>query len=568
MARPYPHEPGTPAGAGPDRRAFLKTSALAGGLLFAPRVPDILTPRRTRRRTDAGVLVFAPTYVQKAQGPHLLDWAYASDTQGDAFHSNITASTAQGVTISDTEGHDRFGVNVKWFVEGFGYLFLTADNGGEGYALPPEGQTRRLSLNVELARSRVLRNRRRLAQHAQQGYAAGREVQGYHDLSEGYLEDAEKAGDEASRGAWAQQALLYALRGGEALELGYADWAIARRGPRTDFFFGCDTRAFFQMDPDVFLDRFAELFGYATITHYPIYHATGMPDFEPAEGDEQFGLRDVVLGKLRGRGITVEGRPLFYPYKTVTPDWLRHKSYDGLLRYVEQHTRRVVGHYGGEMYAWEVVNELHDWANEVRLTPEQAVELTRLACDVAKDTAPGVGRLINNCCPFGEYVQLKKWNDLDATYPQRTPWQFMRDLVDAGVDFTITGQQMYFPYRDLQDIVVLLERYQAFGRPVQITEAGATSGPSRQTVLDGTLGLPAEPYAWHRPWDDELQADWLEGLYTLAYSKPWIEAANWYDFLDGPSWIKNGGFVRDAQGERKPIFHRLQALQQQWGARP
>jgi len=94
------------------------------------------------------------------------------------------------------------------------------------------------------------------------------------------------------------------------------------------------------------------------------------------------------------------------------------------------------------MYAWEVVNEFHDWANEIEVTPEQAVEITKLACDVAKSTNPKVHRLINNCCPYAEYVQLKKWGELDAKYRQRTPHQFMQDLIDANVDFTITGQQM------------------------------------------------------------------------------------------------------------------------------
>ena len=553
-----------------DRRTFLKTSALAGaGLAVAPAAlgaPTVLTPRRTRRRTAAGTLAFRPVYVQDGRGPHLLDWAYASDPKWDAFHSDIAASEA-GVVVSDVEGQGRFGVNVRWNVEGFGYTFLTADNGGDHYTLPPEGQTRELNLNVELAESRVARNRQRRARHTAAGWRPSREVQADLDVSEGYLEDAERATDEARRGTLAQTALRHALWGAEAMELEAARHAIARRGPRPDFFFGCDARAFYQMDPDVFMDRFTEVFDYATVTYYLTIGHVGVPDFEPVEGDKRFDTRDALLERLRGRGVTVEGRPLFYPYKTVTPDWLRGKTYDGLRRYVERHVREVVGHYGERVYAWEVVNELHDWANEVRISPDQAVELTKLACDVAKDTAPGVHRLVNNCCPFAEYVQLKKWNEIDATYPQRTPWEFLRDLVDAGVDFTITGQQMYFPYRDLQDIVVLLERYEAFGRPVQLTEVGVTSGPSRETVLDGSLGLPTEPYAWHRPWDEDLQADWLEGVYTLAYSKPWVEAANWYDFLDGPSWIKNGGLVRPP-GEPKAAFHRLRALQEEWGVRP
>jgi hypothetical protein len=353
--------------------------------------------------------------------------------------------------------------------------------------------------------------------------------------------------------------------GGEKMELEKARADIRTRDPRTDFFIGCDARGFFQMDSDLFMERFTELFNYATITHYLITGTHAMADFEPVENDKRFDTRDVLLGRLERHNITVEGRPLFWPYPSVTPDWLRGKGYDELRRYVERHVREVVGHYGDRMYAWEIVNEFHDWANETQLKPEQSVELTKLACDVAKDTAPNVERLINNCCPFAEYVQLGKWKDLDAIYPQRTPWEFMKDLVDADVDFTITGQQMYFPYRDLQDTILLIERFEQFGRPVQLTEVGASSGPSERSVKNDTLPFPDEPYIWHRPWDEELQADWLEGLYTLAYSKPWIEACNWYDFVDGQSFIKNGGLLRSAEGERKAAFYRLLKLKEEWG---
>jgi hypothetical protein len=63
-----------------------------------------------------------------------------------------------------------------------------------------------------------------------------------------------------------------------------------------------------------------------------------------------------------------------------------------------------------------------------------------------------------------------------------------------------------------------------------------------------------------------VQADWLGGLYTLGYSKPWIEAVNWYDFLDGQSYIPQGGLIRSTDGERKAAFHRLAELQQEWKA--
>ena len=355
------------------RRHFLQHAATAAaGIATAPL---ILTPRRVRARAAAGgTLAFRPYNVQRGRGPHLLDWAYASDSKWDAFHSNITASSDTGVVISDTEGQSRFAINPRWNVEGFGYIFITADNGGELYELPPEGQSLELNLNYELAKSRVHRNRRRLSEHTSDGWAPSRAVQGYVDVSEGYLEDAMKAGDEYRRGALAQSSLMHAMWASEMLELERAEFLAARLAPRTDFFVGCDARTFYQMDGDLFMDLFEEVFNYATITHYAVHN--GMPDFEPTQGDKRFDTRDVLLERLRSRGITVEGRPLFYPYETVTPDWLRHMKYDDLLRYVEQHVREVVGHYGERMYAWEIVNEIHDWANEVQITPDQAIELT------------------------------------------------------------------------------------------------------------------------------------------------------------------------------------------------
>ena len=115
------------------RRSFLKHTALAtAGAALVPNVigaPTILTPRRTRQRTAQGTLRFEPHFVQRGTGPHLADFAYATDTKWDAFRSNIEVTDA-GVAISDTEGQERFGIDVRWNVEGVGWLFLTADNGG------------------------------------------------------------------------------------------------------------------------------------------------------------------------------------------------------------------------------------------------------------------------------------------------------------------------------------------------------------------------------------------------------------------------------------------------------
>jgi hypothetical protein len=550
----------------------MKSAAFAGlgaavGTRTVLSAPSILTRPRTETPTGAGELLFRPRYCQRGRGPHLLEWAYAGDTKGDAFHSNISA-TREGVRISDTEGHESFTIEARWNVEGFGYLFLTADNAGEFYRLPPAGKSVELNLNVELARSRVARNARRLARHTTKGWKPSREVARLLEISSGYMEEAvrSRAGEER-KGELAQTALLHALRAGEMLELEKAAGDIAAIGQRPDFLIGCDARGFYEMDKDLFLERFTELFNYATMMCVWQSHGN-MEDFEPEEGRFQFGQRDYLLKELRARNIAVEGRPLFWFHKWVTPDWIKAKSYYQLLSYVERTTKEVVRHFGDQIYGWEIVNELHDWANECALTREQTIELTRLGCEVARSVAPKVHRIVNNCCPYAEYVQLGEWSGGKARYPQRTPWQFTKDLVDAGVDFTVLAQQMYFPYRDLQDIVIFLERFEEFRKPFQLSEIGAPAGPSEYSIKTGRSTFPKEPHTWRRPWDEELQADWLEAIFTLAYSKPWIEAANWFDFADPYYYIENGGILRSPKGEKKAGYARFSNMVQRWKSLP
>lgn len=535
-----------------NRRQFLVAAAAA---------PLVLTARRTAASTSRGELIFRPQIVQTGRGPHFDTYVYATDAQWDAFYSDIKASQ-DGVRMTDAKGRGRFGINVRWNVEGFGYLFGTADNAGDFYELPPAGSSRTLNLNLELARSRVARNERRLAAVQTDGWVPSRDLRAFRTLSQEYLADALKAAPADERcGRLAQKALHYASWAGEWIELERATFDIARRGPRPGFFFGCDARAYTQMDTDLFLERFPELFNYATVTHY---HTGTQQDFEPVEGQKQFGIRTLLVRDLRARGITVEGRPLVWFYRTTTPEWMQRKTYAELLKYVERHAREVVRHYGDDIAVWEIANEMHDWANELQLTPDQLLEATKLATEVARDTNPKVERLINNCCLFGDYVQQRKWTELDARYPQRTPYQFMRALSDAAVPFTITGVQMYFSLRDLADTFLLIDRFKEFKRPVHLTEVGATSGPSETSVKLGTVMLPTTPPAWHRAWDDDLQAEWLESMYTLAYSRPEVTSISWYDFVDPHSWIRNGGLLRSPAGELKPAADRLKRLRERW----
>ncbi|MBN2413083.1 endo-1,4-beta-xylanase [candidate division KSB1 bacterium] len=505
-------------------------------------------------------LLFKPVFVQKGRGPHLAQMVYLTDEKGDTFRADIRIDNS-GIKIVNTYDHHKFVLYVRWNVEGYGYLYMPADNGGEFHDLSGSG-TGVCNLNFELAKTRIVRNQQRLKLFAETGYKPSVEVKTMLDLALTLLNDADrKVSDLLLCGELSQKSLMYALIASDMMEMEKLRFDLKNQSPRSDFFAGCDSRGYLQMDKDIFWERFTELFGYATITHYL---KGDVINFEPEEGKKQFAERDKLVDELLKRNIVVEGRPLFWSHSWVTPDWLRQKSFDDVLIYLEKHIRTVLGHYGDRIRVWEVVNELHDWANELQLNHEQTIKLTRLACETAREVNPKIRLLINNCCPFAEYVQGGKWTQIPAKYPQRTPHQFITQLIEANVDFDIVGVQMYFVKRPPADSILLMERYADFGKKVQITEVGS---PSAGITLE--FDAPDEnfsiyPCEWRRHWDEDLQADWLEYIFSFAYSKPWIEAANWYDLVDPYSYLKSGGILRSPKGEKKTAFDRLGFLLQQW----
>jgi len=539
-----------------SRRQVLRTGALgAAGLALAPFTAGWAS---ARPRTQAP-LVLRPY-------PHpmmpALNWAYATDADGDAFESPIEI-TQEGVVLPEAMGARPFAVNAKWYVEGFGFVWLEADNAGRLYTADDfrDGGVR--SLNVEFARSYVTRNGATIERYGAEGTRFSAEVRHLHALSQELLEDAERHGGEAG-GERANWSLLYALWAGEKAEVEHARAVLAR--PRTGtFHFGCETRQYIWAKSEPLVDRFVEAFDFATVTHY--VWDTWYPVFEPEEGVYRWGVKDDIVDWLVEHGITVEGRPLVWFHPSVTPDWLAEKDFAGVMSYVENHTRNVVGHYGDKVKHWEVVNEYHDWANVHDFTPEQITDVVRLACETTHETNPEIVRLINNCCPYAEYAASGYTSHGKSDRPLRTPRRFMADLVEAEVPFEITGLQMYFPQRSVADIVRLVDRFAAFGKPVYITEIGASSGPTRQDVMLGKMDIEGALYDWHRPWDEELQADWLEDLYTVFYSRPYIQAVNWYDFADFRTFIPNGGLIRE-DASPKLSYERLKELQAGWGRTP
>ena len=433
-------------------------------------------------------------------------------------------------------------------------VWLDADSGGEHYG---PGAAGGYSLAGELIRSKLARLVAQTQRYRQLGLSP---QQSLEDQIGTALRDGARALEAASdrleaRGS--HQSLLDLVDACDALELGYA----RSRPTNGRQAIGCDATMVNRARTDRAWQHLAALFGYVTVTFYTQLAKTG--SFEPTEGAYEFAPRDALVERATRSGLDVEGRPLLWLHPWVTPDWLASKDLDGLRTFLERRIPAMLRHYEGRLRCWEVTNEAHDWADVLHLSHEDMLEVTRFACDLARRSSPDVRLLVNTTDPFGTYAA---WGARADGSPvdgeQWTPFTHLRELIQEQVDFDIAGAQIYRPYRDLTDTVAMLERIEALGKPVFITEIGVPSRPDELSWFSGD----AEARLVHR-WNRQQQADWAEDMFTVLMSRPAISGIAWYDLVDRWSFLPGGGLL-DRSWRPKPVYHRLEQLLAKTGRIP
>jgi GH35 family endo-1,4-beta-xylanase len=337
---------------------------------------------------------------------------------------------------------------------------------------------------------------------------------------------------------------------GEMAAIERARHRIARQGPRPGFLFGA--AAFGYAKSDEYARQYGALLNYGTV---PFYRAAT----ERVEGSPDYRNVDAILEKMAGTQIITKGHPLVWFHRAGISEFLKTKSWDELKRSCREYILRSVGRFRSRIHAWDVINEAHDWANELGFNQDQLLEITRLAAESTRVADPTAFRVVNCCLPWGEYVATGRTYAGPLKRPARTPLEYYRAVEDARVPYEAVGIQVYYPGQDMLEMERQLERFFVFGKPIHITELGV---PSSSEGVKGGGALPYEN-VWHGTrWSEQIQADWAEQFYTICYSKPEIQAISWWTFSDsserGGSGLMRSGF------RPKLSYQRLAKLLASW----
>ncbi len=435
-------------------------------------------------------------------------------------------------------------------VRGFGQVYLYADNGGALYS-PAAAAGQELLLNYEFARSRAAFVRRYIDAARAEGVSFEAATLRRLELGEAALAKASEANELSRRAAYSNDSLAETMWAGEGACLERARHRIRRNGPRPGFLFGCNAFRFAQSEE--YARLFTRLLNFATL---PFYRA----GTERTEGRPDYSRVEAILGKMAGTDLITKGHPLVWFHRAGVPEFLRGKTWRQLRDSCREYILTSVLRFRSRIHAWDVINEAHDWANDLNLSQDQLLEMTRLAAEATRRADPTAFRVVNSCCTWAEYVARRRSYSGPLNRPARTPLEYVRALEDARVPYEAVGLQVYYPSRDMLEIERHLERFFRFGKPIHITELGVSSSSAEAPV--GQNRRPNRN-VWHgTEWTEQIQADWVEQFYTLCYSKPEIEAITWWDFSD-PAFIPHGGLL-GADMKPKPAYERLAALLASW----
>jgi hypothetical protein len=414
-------------------------------------------------------------------------------------------------------------------------------------------------LNVELARLRLMK----LLQKQEDWYlfdlpkaerflATFREAQDLLAQALGMLDrpaEAARLGDEA---------LLIGMALSEDLSLFHGDLLIQKRKASNGFvkhIFGC------RVDPTIQNQKYRE-----SPAGNLDYAVVPMPwrIIQPQEHACDLSVIDACVETLTKKRLPVVAGPLIDFREGELPDWLFiwENDFETLRGLAYEHVQKLVQRYRKAVSLWNVVGGIAT-NSALTFTFEQMIELTRLLVAHVKNLLPSARTLITVTQPFGEYHAANPTSISPLLYAEMTAQAGINfDGFSVRIEMGVPQPGMFM--RDLFQISSLLDRFSTISKPVFLT---AVCAPGRATPdpadrSEGRLD-PAGAGRWRRPWDLDLQADWMEAVYKIALSKPFVESIAWTDLADLGPMLPAGGLMDD-RFQPKPVLDRHRQMREHY----
>ena len=280
----------------------------------------------------------------------------------------------------------------------------------------------------------------------------------------------------------------------------------------------------------------------------------------PQPDTYDFSQGDQVVDFAHRHGMKVRGHTLVWHQQN--PKWLTEGKFTSseLAEILEKHIKIVVGHYRGQIFAWDVVNEAFDEVHpgELRSTiwrdqpgilladkagglnrgPQASTAQARSGPEVmSKDAGYAYTERCFRWAHEADPEALLFYNEAEAEMVNRKSdaiYAMVRDFKERGVPIDGVGFQMHVAnlHADVQLISQNIKRFTALGVQIHITEMDVA------LPVDGVGNATTE--------DLQRQADVYRQIANACLSYRGCMAIQTWGFTDKYSWI--GSHSKHKQG--------------------
>ncbi len=451
----------------------------------------------------------------------------------------IPLQSSQSIRLKDSEiecrrkGTDSAGLALLWPVDGFGRIMLATTR------LPERKES--YILNLELARARLMHITLKkedwaLFDEGNHSATLGREAQ------ELFIQALQSISEPSQAATLADASLCKALEYSEKLALRNADASLTARLKSK----GLGRHSLgITVDPTWLEDEryrrmLFELFGHVTI---PVNWA----QVEPRQGEYDFTAIDRCIEQLSGRRLAICAGPLLRFSDEYLPDWLKQGDleFERIREIAYGFISRVVSRYAKFIHSWRLVSGLHA-ENVFGFSFEQIIEMTRTSCLAARAADVSSKKMIELLYPWGEYYAFDR-----NTIP---PLVYMDMVIQSGISFDAFSVMMHYgrdiagmQIRDMMQLSSRLDCFAQVAKPVHISGLAVPEWQDDQTESPGGI--------WHQPWDQDVQADWIDQVYRIALGKPFIQSITYSYLADTDSMeIGRAGLLNNQLEPKKGLL--------------
>ncbi len=455
------------------------------------------------------------------------------------------------LNVSRTEAHP-VAISLLWEVGSLGTYEM------ETTRLPPRAKA--YNLNVELARFRLMKIVQKQEDWNLFDFPrAERFGEKFREAQDIFAEALSKLDEPSTAAKLADQSLRISLELSEELTAFHGELLLHRRrnaGNISRHAFGCRVDSTVQNQK--YKDMLADNFDHAVLP-------MSWKQLAPEEGKFQPGGLDDWVEMLAKKRVPIIAGPLLDLSENGLPDWMFiwEHDFETVRELAYEFVQKVVQRYRKNVSVWNVVAGLHT-NSAFSLSFEQSIELTRLLVSQVKAALPSARTLVTITQPFGEYNSHGGGSGVP-------PMLYAEMVAQSGINFDAFGLELELGVprsghfaRDLFQISCMLDKFSTIGRPLFLTSL-CVPGRNTPDVGDRSEGKldPAQGGRWHRPWDPQLQADWIDAVYRLALSKPYVESIAWGNLADINPTLPGGGLMDD-MFKAKPSFGKIQEMREQY----